>query len=214
MERTDLLKQNRMVILLCLIFFIGLLGHIINSLRPVMLLLTPYMLLGAGLSILFPVLKKGGLKLLTWCSVVYIVTFVLEVAGVKTGIIFGTYSYGDVLGLKFLGVPLIIGFNWVVVILGAVTIAEQIDQNIFLTALFTGTLSVLFDIMLEPVAIKLHYWEWNSGLIPVSNYYSWFGISFMSSLLYDLLKIKTKAKLPEIYFTIQLIFFILLSLFI
>ena len=53
-----------------------------------------------------------------------------------------------------------------------------------------------------------------SGLIPVSNYYSWFGISFMSSLLYDLLKIKTKVKLPEIYFTIQLIFFILLSLFI
>jgi putative membrane protein len=208
MERTKPLKQDR------IIFFAGLIGHIITSLRPLMLSLTPYMLFLMGLLVIYLTLIRGELKLLIWCLIIYILTFILEAAGVKSGMIFGSYSYGDTLGLKLLGVPLIIGFNWVIVILGAVTIAEQIDQNIFLTALFTGTLSVLFDIMMEPVAIKLHYWEWNSGLIPVSNYYSWFGISFMSSLLYDLLKIKTKVKLPEIYFTIQLIFFILLSLFI
>lgn len=208
------MKQDRIIILLCVIFFVGLFGHIIIPLRPLMLSLTPYILFITGILVLGFTMKSSELKLLLWCLIIYILTFILEAAGVKTGSIFGSYSYGDVLGFQFLGVPLIIGFNWVIVILGAVTIAEQIDQNIFLTALFTGTLSVVFDIMMEPAAIKLNYWEWDSGLIPLSNYYAWFGISFVSSLLYDLLKIKTNAKLPEIYFTIQLIFFILLSLFI
>ncbi len=214
MERKELLKQNRFIILLCIIFFTGLIGHIITSLRPLMLSLTPYLLLLTGILVLYLTLRAGELKLLIWCLIIYILTFGLEVAGVKTEMIFGSYSYGNTLGLKFLEVPLIIGFNWVIVILGAITIAEQIDQNIFLTALFAGTLSVLFDIMMEPVAIKLHYWEWNSGFIPIANYYSWFGISFVSSLLYDFLKIKTNDKVPEIYFTIQLTFFIVLSLFI
>jgi len=214
MERKDLLNRERIIILLCVIFLVGLAGHIIISTRPLMLTFTPYLLFLTGISVLFITLRRGELNLLVWCLIVYILTFTLEVIGVKTGILFGSYIYGNTLGFQFLGVPLIIGFNWVIVILGAVTMAEQIDQNIFLTALFTGTLAVLFDIMLEPMAIKLNYWEWNSGFIPISNYYSWFGISFLASILYDLLKIKTSEKIPEIYFTIQLIFFILLSLFI
>ncbi len=208
------MKHNRFVILLCIIFSAGLIGHIITPLRPLMLTLTPYLLFVTGFLVLSLTLKKGELKLLFWCLVIYVLTFILEVTGVKTGIIFGSYSYGDTLGFKLLGVPLLIGFNWVIVILGAVAIAEQIDQNIFLTALFTGTLAVLFDIMMEPAAIKFNYWEWNSGIIPVSNYLAWFGISFVSSMLYDFFKIKTSTRLPEIYFTIQLTFFVLLSLFI
>jgi len=214
MERTYFLKQGRVIILLCIIFIAGLIGHVFTSIRPLMLLLTPYILLGAGIIVLFFTFARSELKLVIWCLIIYILTFVLEVVGVKTGIIFGNYVYGDILGLKFLGVPLIIGFNWVIVMLGAVTIAEQVDQNIFLTALFAGTLAVLFDIMMEPAAIKLNYWEWSSGMIPVSNYYSWFGISFFSSILYDLFKLKTNERLPEVYFTLQLVFFILLSLFI
>ena len=178
-----------------------------------MLTLTPYTLLLMGSSVLYFSYKKGELKFLIWCLIVYTVTFSLEVLGTSTGIIFGSYTYGNTLGLKFLGVPLIIGFNWVVVILGAITLAQQIDQNIFLKALMTGTLAVLFDIVLEPVAIKLDYWNWDSGLIPLMNYYSWFVISFLACLLYDLFKIKTNEKLPESYYAIQLIFFILLSAF-
>jgi putative membrane protein len=179
-----------------------------------MLIMTPYTLLLTGTLVLYYTLKNGELKILVWCLIIYIITFTLEILGTKTGIIFGSYTYGDTLGLKLSGVPLIIGFNWVIVILGAIQLAERIDKNIFLTALLTGTFAVLFDLMLEPVALKLNYWEWSSGLIPLSNYYSWFGISFVASLLYDFLHIKANVKMPEFYFIIQLIFFILLSLFI
>ncbi len=208
------MKSDRTTIFLYVVFFVGLVGHIITWIRPYMLLLTPFVLLITGIGVFYFSYRNGKYKFLLWCLVIYIFTFFAEVIGTKTGVIFGDYFYGNTLGLKILGVPLIIGFNWVIVILGAITIAEQIDKNIFLTALLTGTLAVLFDLVLEPVAVKLNYWEWHSGIIPLKNYYSWFGISFIASLLYDLIKVETIERLPENYFFIQFIFFALLSLFI
>ena len=35
-----------------------------------------------------------------------------EILVVSYGIIFGNYKYGEILGYKVLGVPLIIGINW------------------------------------------------------------------------------------------------------
>lgn len=200
--------------ILLVIFIVGFIGHIVPVLLPIMLIITPYALLLTGALVLYYILRKGELNILVWCLIIYILTFTLEILGTKAGIIFGSYTYGDTLGLKLSGVPLIIGFNWVLVILGAITLAKEIHKNIFLTALLTGTFAVLFDLMLEPVALKLDYWEWSSGQIPLSNYYSWIGISFVASLLYDFLHIKTNVKLAECYFTIQLTYFILLSLFI
>ena len=171
----------------------GLIGHIIPDLRFLMLTLTPYTLLLTGTFVLYFAYKKGELKFLIWSLTIYVLTFILEVIGTKTGIIFGNYVYGNTLGFKLFGVPLIIGFNWVLVILGAITLSEQIDKNI---------------------AIKLDYWNWTLDLIPLSNYYTWFAVSFIASLLYDLMKIRINERLPEAYFMIQLIFFVLLSVFI
>lgn len=214
MEGTYILKPKQILYILFVIYFVGLVGHIIKDLRPLMLDLTPFTLFLTGALVLNFTYKKSELKFFMWCLIIYILTFVLEVIGTKTGFVFGNYSYGSTLGPELFGVPVIIGFNWVLVILGAITLAEQIDQNIWLTGLFTGTLAVLFDIILEPVAIKLDYWKWTSGTIPLYNYYSWFGISFIASLLYDLFKIQISERLPENYFTIQFVFFILLSVFI
>jgi putative membrane protein len=137
----------------------------------------------------------------------------LEVVGVKTGCIFGNYSYGDVLGLQVFNVPLIIGFNWVVIILGAIGIASRIHKSSFQIALLTGTFAVLFDIMLEPVAIKLGYWKWEDGFIPLQNYYAWFGIAFFASIFGSKLKLDLEDSLFIYYFLIQFIFFVLLSIF-
>ena len=41
----------------------------------------------------------------------------LEVQGVRTGQIFGVYSYGKTLGFKLINVPITIGLNWLVLVL-------------------------------------------------------------------------------------------------
>lgn len=40
-----------------------------------------------------------------------------EILVVSYGIIFGNYKYGEILGYKVLGVPLIIGINWCILTL-------------------------------------------------------------------------------------------------
>jgi putative membrane protein len=177
-----------------------------------MISLTPFtLLLTGGVTLLFSSFK-GNSKLILWSLIVYIVTFSLEVMGVKTGYVFGSYTYGNVLGFKLLDVPLIIGFNWVIIILGAIGIASRIHKSFFQIALLTGTFAVLFDIMLEPVAIKLDYWNWNKGYIPLQNYYAWFGIAFFASLFGSKLKLDLEDSLFIYYFLIQFTFFILLSI--
>ncbi|MDC3241268.1 carotenoid biosynthesis protein [Flavobacteriaceae bacterium] len=39
-----------------------------------------------------------------------------EILGVQYGFIFGEYSYGKALGIKFMNVPLMIGINWCILI--------------------------------------------------------------------------------------------------
>ena len=194
-------------------YSVGVVGHIIPSAKPLMISLTPFTLLLTGSVTLYFSFQKGNTKLVVWGLIVYIVTFSLEVIGVKTGYIFGSYYYGNVLGLQFFDVPLIIGFNWVVIILGAIGIASRIHKSAFQIALLTGTFAVLFDLMLELVAINLGYWKWQQGFIPLQNYYAWFGIAFFASLFGSKLKLDLEDSLFIYYFLIQFTFFILLSIF-
>jgi bisanhydrobacterioruberin hydratase len=213
LERETGIKELHIKIFLYLIYAVGITGHLIEFMVPLMLTLTPYTLFITGAAAFYFGFAEGRNKFLIWSLITFAATFALEAIGVYTGLIFGSYSYGEVLGLKLLGVPLIIGFNWVLIITGAITIAERIDQNIYLTALLAGTLSVLFDVFLEPVAVKLGYWTWNEGRIPLQNYYAWFIIAFLASLLYDKMEIEINTTLLEHYFFIQLLFFVLLSAF-
>jgi bisanhydrobacterioruberin hydratase len=212
-ERTEVIKLNKPLLFLIIMFSVGVIGHLIPTLRSLMISLTPFTLLLTGGVTLLSSGLKSNFKLIVWCVIVYAMTFFLEVVGVKTGYVFGSYSYGNVLGLKLFEVPLIIGFNWVVIILGAIGIASRIHKSSFQIALLTGTFAVLFDLMLEPVAIKLGYWTWDNGFIPLQNYYAWFGIAFFASLFGSKLKLDLEDSLFIFYFLIQFTFFILLSIF-
>ena len=53
---------------------------------------------------------------------IFSIGMIAEILGVNYGLIFGKYDYGDNLGLKLLGVPLLIGLNWVVLTLSLIHI--------------------------------------------------------------------------------------------
>ena len=55
---------------------------------------------------------------------IFLVGFFIEVVGVHTGIIFGKYWYGETLGTKVLGVPLVIGANWLLLIYCSATFTQ------------------------------------------------------------------------------------------
>uniref|UniRef100_A0A7C3ELI6 Carotenoid biosynthesis protein n=1 Tax=Gracilinema caldarium TaxID=215591 RepID=A0A7C3ELI6_9SPIR len=200
--------------ILGIFFFVGFIGHLLPLTRPLMLFLTPYLLLLCGLIVLGVSLKEQGWTLLLWAIPTFLITFALEAVGVATGLIFGAYQYGPVLGSHLWGVPPIIGFNWVLVVLGiARFVRKQLQvRHPALGALLVSLLCVLFDVILEPLAIRLNYWTWEMVQVPLQNYVAWFLISYIFALPTWLFKREEKSILLQGYIAIQGLFFILVRL--
>lgn len=213
MEAKKIIISNKEIAFIYIIFFVGIVGHLFGPLRNLMLLLTPGTLLLTGLIVLFYSYKSSTNNFLLWAAFTYIITFILEVVGVKTGMIFGEYNYGSTLGIKLFDVPLIIGFNWVFVILGSIAISRLMTDNIFLSFIISAFIAFIFDLILEPIAIKLNYWSWYEGIIPIQNYIAWFVIAFIASVFFLKLNLKLRSDISIHYFFIQLVFFIILLIF-
>jgi putative membrane protein len=76
-----------------------------------------------------------------------------------------------------------------------------------------AAIATCFDIILEPAAVKLQFWSWENGVIPLFNYICWFSISVI------LLSVKMYfSKLSAQPFSIallsiQAVFFLVLNMF-
>lgn len=213
MERKKNLNLSKEEIFIYLIYTVGIIGHLTNSLLNYMKYLTAFTLLLTGGVVLFTTIKEASKKFLSWIIVTYITTFSLEVIGVKTGLVFGSYWYGDTLGLKLFNVPVIIGFNWTMVILGAILLSEKFFNKKLLVVFSASIMATTFDFFMEPTAIKLGYWNWSDIFVPLQNYLAWFIISTVFTILYFRMNIKLKSDLPIKFFLTQFVFFIILFVF-
>lgn len=197
---------------LLVIYAVGVVGHLYDKTIPLMLTLTPFTLLLGAILILYSEITKNKF-IVMWFLLSYLITFIIEVVGVKSKLIFGDYYYGNVLGTQLFDVPLIIGINWVMVVLGAISVAQRLFNKKLLVVISAGAISTLFDFILEPVAVKLGYWVWFNNQIPVQNYFAWFFISSIISILFLSMKIIVKKSLAEKYLYIQCVFFVILNFY-
>lgn len=197
---------------LLVIYAVGVVGHLYDKTIPLMLTLTPFTLLLGAVLILYSEITKNKF-IVMWFLLSYLITFIIEVVGVKSKLIFGDYYYGNVLGTQLFDVPLIIGINWVMVVLGAISVAQRFFNKKLLVVISAGAISTVFDFILEPVAVKLGYWVWFNNQIPVQNYFAWFFISSIISILFLSMKIIVKKSLAEKYLYIQCVFFVILNFY-
>ena len=203
------MKKHLLLIALTVFYLVGIAGHLWAETRPFFQSITPLVLLAFTLIMLVPSIRDDK-KMLLWFPLTYAATFAIEATGVATGLIFGPYHYGATLGPKLLAVPLIIGANWVIVVLGALRLSERLTVRPILSALIVAALATGFDWVMEPVAIRLDYWQWHTPGIPLQNYAAWFITAAIAAYIYRLFKIKTKTILPAWYFIIQVVFFAVL----
>lgn len=204
------LKFKTIAFLMTCIYLVGVLGHLVAELRPFFFLLTPYnLVLTTMVLLLMNSIKTRDLLVL---SIVFLIGFSVEVIGVKTGVLFGSYQYGETLGLKWLNVPLVIGLNWVLLNLAGHGLVNKFIKNIILKAVLAAILIVLLDILIEPVAIQIDYWSWENNIIPLQNYLMWFGVSFVIQLIITKSKINIDFKSSLLMILLQLLFFIILNL--
>lgn len=203
---------------LAVLFAVGAAGHVVAHTLPWMLVLTPGFLLLTSVAVAVPSLAADGRRFALWAAGAYALTFAAEAVGVATGAVFGAYVYGPTLGWKLLGVPLIVAFNWVLVVNGAICLAGRIlpsragaHRRIALP-LLAGAISVAFDWIMEPVAIRLDYWTWAGGDIPLQNYAAWFVLAaalaaFHPRQLQRACELGTTGRLAGLYVVMQAAFF-------
>ena len=73
---------------------------------------------------------------------------------------------------------------------------------------------MVFDIFMEPAAMKLGYWNWTSGSVPVQNYVAWFVIGFFFAYIGFKFKIFSH-RLSEIgihVYLVQILYFVFVYL--
>jgi bisanhydrobacterioruberin hydratase len=201
-------KTHLLVFFLVLTHIFGAIG-IGVPLHQDFVYLTPFHLL---LSFGVVAFAHVGLKqdFFKFIGIAALIGFVSECIGVQTGLLFGNYSYGDVLGPKVLGTPIFIGLNWALVAYSAGVFAQFISPkgNFWWRVTVQAILMVFLDFWMEPVAMSTGMWSWEGDAVPLHNYMGWFTISLIVSYLFHRSFTRIENLVARYYYLILLAFFI------
>ena len=200
-------KQNISIAIIWLFHISGLIG-IIYSNSSWFVKATPLNLALSFLLILINTeISKKTVFLFILC---FTVGMIAEIIGVNKGLIFGEYSYGNALGIKVFGVPILIGINWCILVFITGYIADTFSHNFWQKILLGIFLMISLDLVMEPVAPVLDFWTFKSGLASFQNYLGWSLVSFPLHILYQKLSPKIRGPFPFHLFILQFLFFTIL----
>lgn len=209
--RGGLLQYHSAIVIgIVFFYFVGLIGMLLPSVQAKFFTLTPVALLfGAVLVLLFHRGDRNWRTVYVF-SLIAVLGFGVEVAGVTTHLIFGNYYYGNGLGVKLFETPLIIGLNWALLVYFTASIVHKLKVSVLLKILVASCLMLVYDIIMEQVAPHIDMWHWQWGVIPLQNYVAWFVIALFFQTLVFLSKLTFKNAISLSLFVCQLVFFLLL----
>jgi putative membrane protein len=198
-------------VILLILYLVGAVGMLLPSTRGWFVQLSALNLFISFLGLIFS-RKSKQLSFIAFLGIAFVIGVAVELIGVHTSYLFGSYYYGNNLGLKWYGIPLIIGANWGIMVVTSAAVVHRFELNKHVEAIVAALLMVLFDYILEPVAMKLDYWHWSNGVIPVYNFVCWLVVSYVLQHIYQRMKLPEVNKVAESLFLMMFIFFTLLML--
>jgi len=192
--------------ILVTVYVVGIAG-LLSPYKESFLRFTPInLLLTAAIMLWF----HGGWsrRFSAFAAIVIFLGYLVEVIGVKTGLIFGDYVYGTHLGGKVWDVPPVIGVNWLLLVyaIGCVVGRFQVKTPL-VKAVISACFITVLDFIIEPVAIKLDFWHWTAGTVPVQNYAGWLLVSFIFFYSFFRLRLQDLNPMAPIVALLQVVFF-------
>lgn len=194
-------------------YLVGTLGMLIPWSSPLFKWLIPYSLLFCFVLLAFFHRPKPDGRTLLFFLFVFVTGFGVEVLGVATGQLFGSYEYGEHLGFKLAGTPLIIGLNWLFLVYTTTALTQKWKVPALWKVLVSSLAMVLYDLVAEQVAPALGMWRFEGGGVPLQNYTTWFGMALLFHSLLHFFKIRISNPLSIVMLTLQFLFFVVLLLF-
>lgn len=226
MMNKPLISEIVCVYIAIIIHGFGVIGILMPAYRDWFIQYTPFNLVIIGALLLIQQEQRNK-QFWFFACICFFTGFIAELIGVHTGLLFGAYNYGTVLGPKMWQVPVLIGLNWFVIVYCVGSLMEQLHHKmasasatvvgatlVTISIVVDGAaIATLFDYFMEPVAVSLGYWQWKTPDIPVYNYICWFILSALLLLVMRKLKVATKNHFATHLLIIQVLFFLMLNLF-
>lgn len=120
----------------------------------------------------------GWRDAITLFATLGVLALLIETCALLTGFPYGHFGYSELLGYKLFGyAPWTVFFAWTPLVIAAYTIAARLFDHAVLRILSTAVFLVVFDLVLDPGAVKLGFWRYESGGefygVPLSNFVGW-----------------------------------------
>lgn len=203
--------RERLPIAFIVLYCGGLALYVSPLTRELFILVTPYTLVLVAAAI-FSHHKEWNIKTVAVFTSIFVLSFVMEMIGVATGKLFGSYAYGRGLGVKIADVPIVIGLNWVFLVYASNSIASKYTSSNILIVIGAAALMVVYDVLLEKVAPLMEMWQFVENDPPLLNYVVWFLMALFFNALIQYFRINTQNSPARWLFCIQFGFFIIIVL--
>ena len=203
------IKDKEMIRRIAVIYAVGVAGFSIPLTHRYFMLLTPLVLLlwydhDRG--------KGGQLNRILFYLFVFTAGFMVEMWGVNTGTLFGSYLYGNGLGPKIVGTPPLIGLNWVLMIYLTSAIFTPLQRNLLNGIVWPSLLMVGYDLIMEQVAPKMDMWSWQHDMVPLQNYFMWGLLAVIFHTVRYVMRVRDRNRMVLPLFIVQTLFFLLILL--
>jgi bisanhydrobacterioruberin hydratase len=202
-------REKKISVFLVIFFSVGAIGLGLPITRELFITLMPLSLL-LGIGMMFWVHRNWNKKQVWIFILITLLGYFIEVAGVLTGEVFGSYQYGRALGIKLWETPPMIGMNWLMLIYAVYAILHPMTIHPVVKVLLGSTMMLIYDYIMEPVAMQLDMWDWAGGVIPLQNYIAWFIISAVMLGIFHGAKLSYRNKVAPVLFVVQVMFFLVL----
>jgi bisanhydrobacterioruberin hydratase len=208
----NLIRQKIYVKIFFVIFYIvGIIGLKTSYSHHFFIGLIPFVLLLSFTAILiFHQFTTG--KFVSVLLIICLLGYCVEVIGVNTQLIFGSYTYGNGLGFKLFNTPILIGINWFFLVYCSAVLVDKLRVHTIFKILFAALLMLLYDIILERIAPTIDMWHWENNIVPLQNYVAWFVIAVLFQCVIKA-GIKIQNQIAGTIFVCQALFFLSLIFF-